>query len=138
MSQMQRSQAEMSSSKIRAKKQQREAIEKDIKMNFLEKLFGMMERRMDHFAFQTNILRKKKKLYNIYGGKNASMEMDYGINSSVDGSPVMQDSLHDKSRNSAGGFDSMQVDENNLPGAIALAMTMGFPEAQLKVLRQKQ
>lgn len=71
----------MSQAQIRERKKHQAAVEADIKLKFLEQVIQQIDKRIENCNFQTNILRKKKKLFNIYGGKqvqNASLNLDYG------------------------------------------------------------
>ena len=55
-------------------------MEADVKLRFLEKLMQQIDKRIETCNFQTNILRKKKKLFSIYGGKKQHVSGEVHFN----------------------------------------------------------
>jgi hypothetical protein len=60
-------------------RQQREQFEHEYKQRFYENLKDQMEKRINQINFQTNIYKKQKKLYSIYGGAvlNTSLNKEF-------------------------------------------------------------
>lgn len=151
---------EFSTAQLRQIKHKRAAVEAEIKTKFVENLIAQIDKRIEQCNFQSNLLKKQTKLYNIYGGakKSASLVSSEAArgradNASADISSQEQtmkpkgagEELAQHSYDSLVGSINLEAmpslntfDEANIAGMIALTKSIGLPKAQIEALDRRQ
>lgn len=93
---------------------------------FMQNLVSQIDKRIAQCKLQTNIIRKQKKLLNIYGTHVRRNE------------PSADDYKMVSPRNETEPDESQFEDEPSIQGMLAMSETMGLKRTQLQVLQNKQ